>query len=245
MCAVAIAAEPVDDKLPTIYLIGDSTVNNSTRGQQGWGKTFAELFDPVRIHVEIRARGGRSSRSYFREGLWDQVAAKLRPSDFVLMQFGHNDGGGLGRSDRASIKGTGDETQEVTDPKTGMKEIVHTYGWYLRRYVDDAKGKGATPIVLSPVPRNIWKDGKVARATGDYGKWAAQVARDAGVPFINFNELLAVRYEKDGQETVAAKYFTATDHTHTTPEGAAVSAKCLAEGIRQLKDASLAKYLAR
>jgi lysophospholipase L1-like esterase len=233
---MATTADPANEHLPTLYLIGDSTVNNSTAGQQGWGKPFVGLFDPAKIHVENRARGGRSSRSYFREGLWEQVAARLRPGDFVLIQFGHNDGGGLGKSDRASIKGAGDETQEVTDPKTGMKETVHTYGWYLRRYVDDAKAKGATPIVLSPVPRNIWKDGKVARASGDYGKWAAQVAHDAGVSFIDLNELIAARYEKGGQETVASKYFTATDHTHTTPEGATVIAKCLADEIRQPKE---------
>jgi rhamnogalacturonan acetylesterase len=245
-CAPAIAAEPAapaHDSLPTLYLVGDSTVNNSTSGLQGWGTPLAGLFDRTKIHVENRARGGRSSRSYFREGLWDQVAARLGPGDFVLIQFGHNDGGGLGKSDRASIKGTGDELHEVVDPKTGMKETVHTYGWYLRRYVADTKAKGATPIVLSPVPRNIWKDGKVARASADYGKWATDVARDAAVPFIDLNDLIARQYEQVGQERVAAKYFTTADHTHTTTDGAAVSAKCVAAGIRQLKDVTLARCL--
>ena len=120
---------------------------------------------------------------------------------------------------------------------------MHTYGWYLNRYLADAKAKGAIPIVLSPVPRNIWKDGKVARASGDYGKWAGKVAQQAGVPLIDLNELIARRYESDGQEKVAAKYFTPTDHTHTTPDGAAVSAECLVAGIRQLNDCPLKKYL--
>jgi rhamnogalacturonan acetylesterase len=243
----AATAEPSSasqrDALPTVFIIGDSTVKNSTKGLQGWGTPLARFFDPAKLHVENRALGGRSSRSYLREGLLDQVAAQLRPGDFVLMQFGHNDGGGPAKSDRASLKGTGDQTQESVDPKTGKAETVHTYGWYLNRYVADAKAKGAIPIVLTPVPRNIWKDGKVARASADYGKWAAEVARQAGVPLIDLNELIARRYESDGQEKVAAKYFTPADHTHTTPDGAAVSAECLVAGIRQLNDCPLSKYL--
>jgi lysophospholipase L1-like esterase len=226
-----------------VFIIGDSTVNNSTKGQQGWGTPLARFFDLTKVHVENRARGGRSSRSFLREGLWDQVAAQVRPGDFVLIQFGHNDGGGLGKSDRASLKGTGGETQEAVDFKTGKAETVHTYGWYLNRYVADGKAKGAIPIVLSPVPRNIWKDGKVARSSKDYGKWAGEVAQQAGVPLVDLNELIAQRYESDGQEKVAAKYFTPTDHTHTTPDGAAVSAESLVAGIRQLNDCPLKNYL--
>ena len=107
----AATAEPSSasqrDALPAVFIIGDSTVNNSTKGQQGWGTPLARFFDLSKVHVENRARGGRSSRSFLREGLWDQVAAQLRPGDFVLIQFGHNDGGGA-KSDRASLKGTGD-----------------------------------------------------------------------------------------------------------------------------------------
>src|SRR5580693_9332607 len=110
----------------------------------------------------------------------------MKAGDFVLMQFGHNDGGSLNQNPmRASLKGIGEETQEVQDPKTGQKETVHTYGWYMRKYIVDARAKGATPIVLSPVPRNIWTaDHKVARASNDYGKWAAEAAKAEGVAFI-------------------------------------------------------------
>ncbi len=97
------------------------------------------------------------------------------------MQFGHNDGGPLdsGRG-RASLKGTGEETQEVTDAKTGKKVLVHTYGWYMRKYVADARAKGATAVVLSPIPRNIWKNDRVERASNNYGKWAAEAAKAEG-----------------------------------------------------------------
>src|SRR5437763_825443 len=84
--------------------------------------------------------------------------------------------------------------------------------------VADSKAKGATPIVLSPVPRNIWKDGNVARASNDYGKWAAESAKAGGAFFLDLNELVAKRYEEVGPETVKTQYF-GEDHTHTTPAG--------------------------
>lgn len=238
-------ADAPPSRLPTLFLIGDSTVNNRTPGQLGWGGPLAEFFDPAKIRVENRARGGRSSRTYLTEGLWEQVLAELKPGDFVLMQFGHNDGGSLtGNRGRASIKGNGEETQEVTDPNTGKTETVHTYGWYLRKYAADAKAKGAVPIVLSPVPRNLWKEGRVARASGDYGKWAAEAARASGAHFVDLNELVARRYEEAGAEKVQALYFGPTDHTHTTPAGARVNAASVAEGIRALEGCSLRDFLA-
>jgi len=227
---------------PTLFLIGDSTVNTPTKGVQGWGTPIAGLFDQTKIKVENRARGGRSSRTYYTEGLWDQVAADLKPGDFVLMQFGHNDGGPLtGGRARASRKGRGDETKDVEDQ--GKKETVHTYGWYLRKYMSDAKAKGATPIVLSLIPRNMWTNGKVNRASNDYGKWAADAAKMGGALFIDLNEIIAHHYEEMGEQKVMELYFTPADHTHTTPAGAKFNAQCVVEGIKQLKDCPLASYL--
>lgn len=232
------------NSLPTLFLIGDSTVNTPTKGQQGWGAPVPAFFDQSKITVLNRARGGRSSRTFLTEGLWDQVRDSLKPGDFVLMQFGHNDGGPLGDGRaRASLKGNGEETQEVDNKTTGKKETVHTYGWYLRKYITDTKAKGATPIVLSLIPRNIWKDGKVVRAANDYGKWAAETAKAENVAFINLNEIIAKHYEEAGQQKVADTYFTPTDHTHTTPEGAKLNAACVVEGIRSLKDCPLVNYL--
>src|SRR5215470_3701125 len=76
----------------TLFIIGDSTVKNSTEGLQGWGDPIADYFDQAKLRVVNRARGGRSSRTFQTEGLWDQVLKELKPGDFVLMQFGHNDG---------------------------------------------------------------------------------------------------------------------------------------------------------
>jgi lysophospholipase L1-like esterase len=229
--------------LPTLWLIGDSTVRNGTKGQQGWGDPLKELFDPTKIRVENRARGGRSSRTFFTEGLWDAVTKELKAGDFVLMQFGHNDGGSLEgerATGRASIKGNGDESKEIVN-KEGKLEVVQSFGWYLRRYASDAKAKGATPIVLSLIPRNGWKDGKVYRANTSYGLWAKEAAEAEKVAFVDLNELVATRYETLGQEKVAA--FFPHEHTHTSPDGARLNAEIVVEGLQALPGAPLGAYL--
>ncbi len=241
--ATATEQQQAERRMPTLFIIGDSTVNNSTKGLLGWGTPIAEFFDTQRLGIQNRARGGRSSRTFWTEGLWGQAAAALKPGDFVLMQFGHNDGGPLnaGRA-RASLKGNGDETQEVVLEATGHKEVVHAYGWYLRQFIAETKAKGATPIVLSPVPRNIWQESEVARAANDYGKWAAESARAAGAFFVDLNELVARRYEASGAEQVKARYFLEA-HTHTTPAGARLNAAAVVMGIRDLKDCPLTAFI--
>jgi rhamnogalacturonan acetylesterase len=246
IAGASVAEEAPPGRLPTLYIIGDSTVKNGSGkgadGLWGWGDPIAGYFDKSRISVVNRALGGRSSRTYLTEGLWAKVVAEMKAGDFVLMQFGHNDGGSLTQSKgRASIKGNGEETQEVTDEKSGKKEMVHTYGWYMRKYIADAKAKGATAIVLSPIPRNMWKGEKVSRASGDYGKWAAEAAKDQGVAFIDLNELIAARYEAMGEEKVKA--FFPGDHTHTNQAGARMNAAVVVEGIRALKDCPLRDFL--
>ncbi len=140
-----------------------------------------------------RAIGGRSSRTFLTEGRWDKVMETLKPGDFVLMQFGHNDGNALNDDSRArgTIRGVGDQTQEIDNLLTHKHEVVHSYGWYMRKYVTDAKSKGATPIVCSLVPRNDWVDGKVKRSADSYAGWAKQIAEDEKVPFIDLNEIIA------------------------------------------------------
>ena len=238
--AVQKVANPA---LPTLFLVGDSTVKVGTKGQRGWGEELGAFFDLKKLNVVNRAIGGRSSRTFQTEGRWDQVLAELKPGDFVLIQFGHNDGGSVAQGDRprASLKGIGDETQEVTVEMTGKQEVVHTFGWYMRKYVTDAKAKGATPIVCSLVPRKIWKDGKVVRASGDYGAWAAEAARVAGGGFVNLNEIIARRYEELGPAKVEPLFSDA--HTHTTPAGAELNASCVVAGLKGLKDCPLVRYL--
>ena len=233
---------------PVIYIIGDSTVKNGTgtgeNGLWGWGDFLADYFDTSRIAVRNFARGGRSSRTFRSEGLWDDVLKLLNPGDFVLMQFGHNDGGPLNtKRARGTLKGTGNETDTVIMEATNRPEVVHTYGWYIRKYINDAKAKGATPVVCSLIPRNRWTDdGKVIRSSDDYAKWAAEAAEAENTFFINLNEIIAWRYEKQGREKVTALYFGPNEHTHTNAAGATFNAYCVIEGLRELNDCSLCDY---
>ncbi|TWT92306.1 Rhamnogalacturonan acetylesterase RhgT [Botrimarina colliarenosi] len=247
--SLLITSNRADAAPRKLVLIGDSTVKNGQGrgdgGLWGWGQVLQPHFDVDCLVVENRALGGRSSRTYLTEGLWQRSLDSLRAGDYVLMQFGHNDGGQMfdGDRPRASIKGNGDESQDGVVEATGAEETVHSYGWYLRCYIADAKAKGAVPIVLSPAPRNIWRDGKVARASADYGKWAKEAAEQAGAPFIDLNEIVAKRYEEEGQQKVAGDFFTAADHTHTTRAGALVNAECVAKGIRGLEASDLSDCL--
>jgi lysophospholipase L1-like esterase len=245
------SAQPVSDpNLPTLFLIGDSTVRtgrlgDGENGQWGWGAPIADFFDRTRINVENRAMGGTSSRTYQTLGLWEKVLADMKPGDYVMMQFGHNDGGALNDRSRAraTIKGTGDETEEIDNLLTGQHEIVHTYGWYIKKYITDAKAKGVTPIVCSLIPRNNWTaDSKVIRSSDDYTKWAAEAAKAENTPFINLNEIIAAHYEARGRQIVTELYFGPNEHTHTNAAGATLNAYCVIKGLKELKDCSLCTY---
>ena len=232
LAGMGLAIAPAEP--PTLWLIGDSTVKNNTKGQQGWGSALPPLFDATALKVTNKALGGRSSRTFLSEGLWDAVAKELKKGDIVVMQFGHNDGGDRfkGTRPRASLKGNGDDTETGVVETTGKEEIVHSYGWYLRKYSTEAKAKGAIVVVCSPIPRNIWKDGKVGRAANDYGKWAKEAATQEKVHFLDLNTLIADRYEQLREEKVAPFFFG--DHTHTSPDGAALNASIVAEGLNKL-----------
>ncbi|WP_266366978.1 rhamnogalacturonan acetylesterase [Tellurirhabdus rosea] len=246
-CLVLIAAAL--KPRPTVYLIGDSTVKNSSGkgdgGMWGWGSFLADHFDTTRVRIENHAIGGRSSRTFLTEGRWDRILATLKPGDYVLMQFGHNDGGAINDTTRArgSIRGIGEETEEIDNMLTKKHEIVHSYGWYMRKYIRDAKAKGATPIVLSLVPRNQWKDGKIVRGKESYAGWAEEVARQEAAPFIDLNERVAVKYDTVGNFDALKKAYFVEDHTHTNGPGARLNAETVTEGIRDLRKVGLRKLL--
>src|SRR5687767_699936 len=232
---------------PVLYIIGDSTVKNgSGTGQQGlwgWGSFIAGYFDTTRVAVENHAIGGRSSRTFIAEGRWDRILENLKPGDFVIMQFGHNDAGPLDDTARArgTIKGIGQDSAAIYNPIRKVNEVVYTYGWYMRKYINDAKAKGAIPIVCSPVPRNIFKNGKTERANNSYGKWAGEVAKAGNAFFIPLNDLIADQYDTLGADSV--KHFFPGDHTHPNKNGSILNADMVVKGIKDLKKCDLKKYL--
>lgn len=237
----------IQAKRPTLYIIGDSTVKNgSGKGEStlwGWGSFMADRFDTTRIAVQNHAIGGRSSRTFITEGRWDRILENLKPGDFVIMQFGHNDAGPLDDTARArgTIKGIGDDSSAIYNPIRKMNEVVYTYGWYMRKYINDAKAKGAVPIVCSPVPRNIIRNGKTERMNSSYGKWAQEVADAGKAFFIPLNDLIADQYDVIGADSV--KKFFPGDHTHPNREGSTLNADMVVKGIKDLKKCKLKKYL--
>jgi lysophospholipase L1-like esterase len=242
---LSTADEPATP-IPTLFIVGDSTVRNGTKGQQGWGDPVGALFDKTRIKIENRAIGGRSSRTFITEGRWDKILAAAKPGDFVLIQMGHNDGGPLDDTARArgSIRGTGEETKEVDNPITKKKEVVHTYGWYLRKYIRDAREKKMIPIIISPIPhcpRQQVAKGDLERS--NYVAWSEEVAAAEKADFVHLNKLVMAKYADLTPANVKTKYFTAADNTHTSPAGAELNAACVAEGVRALKDCKLKDYL--
>jgi lysophospholipase L1-like esterase len=223
---------------PVFYIIGDSTVRNgdgSGKNQQwGWGSFIANYFDTTKMGVQNHAIGGRSSRTFITEGRWNRILETLKKDDYVIMQFGHNDGGPLDDTSRArgTIRGIGEDSVATYNPIRKVNEVVHSFGWYMRKYIRDTKERGAIAIVCSPIPRNDWKDGKVIRSSESYSKWAEQVAKEEGAYFINLNNDIALKYESMGPEAV--KPFFPVDHTHTNLDGAKLNAQTVMEGVRKL-----------
>jgi len=251
-----ILPEPTNPSLPTLFFIGDSTVRNGhddgqgkgAEGQWGWGNPIAAYFDQTKINVVNRAVGGLSSRTYLTSGHWERTLALIKAGDFVVMQFGHNDDGPVNDTKRArgTINGIGDETEEIDNLITKQHEVVHTYGWYLRKFVADARAKGATPIICSPIPRKGWDaQGKINRAKATYAGWAAEVASREKVPFIDLNEMIARKYDELGHDAVMKLFPTVTpdEHTHTNLAGAELNARTVIAGLKTFPKLPLLAFL--
>jgi lysophospholipase L1-like esterase len=238
---------PANTNLPSLFLIGDSTVRNGQGrgdgGQWGWGDELAPLFDTGKINVVNRALGGTTSRTFYRD-LWPRVLAMVKPGDFVIMQFGTN-GGQINDASRArgELHGIGDETQALTNLVTKKFEIVHTFGWYEKQMIADTRSKGATAMVCSLIPRNTWRDGKAARPAADSAaNWVRAAANSVNAPFIDLYEIIARQYDSLGQEKVNA-LFVAGVGPHTSLVGAQTNAVCVVAGIKGLPENPLAKFL--
>lgn len=242
---LGVSFQELQDK-PVLYIIGDSTVQNgSGKGADslwGWG-SFMDLFlNTDKIEIQNHAKGGRSSRTFVTEGRWDSIMKTIKKGDYVLMQFGHNDGGELADTLRArgTIKGIGDESQDIYNPIRKVNETVYTFGHYIRKYSNETKSKGAIPIIVSPIPRNKFNEkGKIEK--DQYGVWAKEVAQQTGAYFLDLNTMAIEKYEKMGADKV--KTFFPKDHTHTNEAGAIVNAELVTKGIKDLKGCELKRYI--
>lgn len=238
------------EKVSKIYLIGDSTMADYSKYEgedymkdryplTGWGQVFQPfmnkenlnsikgLVDADSVIVDDRARGGRSTRTFFEEGRWSAVYRELKAGDLVVMQFGHND---------------------AAKVKTERYVTVEGYKEYIRLFVTQSREKGATPIVLTPVARNYpWEDGYLQNVHGGYHKAAIEVAEELDAMMIDLNQRSMDFFSEKGQEYVTENYFMnfgpglyeaypegQKDNTHFQPAGAKAMAELVLEGMREL-----------
>ncbi|MBR1682652.1 MAG: rhamnogalacturonan acetylesterase [Bacteroidaceae bacterium] len=231
---------------PVVFITGDSTVKNTDRdstGMWGWGSQAARIFDADKITWINCAQAGRSLRTYLREGRWEKVYNDLQAGDYVLIQFGHNDIGELHRGKhRGDIPGVADTScvSRVVLKDEAYNEVVYSFGWYLRKMIDDCRQKGATPIIVSLTPRNEWQDGRIERRNDTYGQWYRAVAEETGCDFVDLHNITADALDGIGQDATRAYYNN--DHTHTSLYGAQLNAIGIAIGLRRI-GSPLAKYL--
>lgn len=243
---------------PRIFLCGDSSAKNMEKtldGMWGWGSQGYTIFDETKCTFVNAARSGRSLRTYNTDGLWQEVYTVLRPGDYVLIQFGHNDIGPIdNKKERGEIACTKDTSHVYRMASNGKYRVIYSFGWYLRKMIDDCREKGAIPIILSFTVRNEWSDGDdqvhgtfypvmqkkgrsyIERRNDNYiPQWCYEIAQEQGVEFVDIHNISADWFDKYcGMETIAIGYFN-HDHTHSSLKGARINAYSLACGLQKNK----------
>lgn len=241
LAATSFLVAAISSHAATIHLIGDSTVCNYSSTyypRTGWGQVLGSSFKTT-IAINNKALSGRSSKSFYDEGAWTPVKNALKSGDYVFIQFGHND------------EKSADATR-YTDPYT-------TYQQYLTIYINDARAKGAIPILVTPVERNSWSNGTVKATHGNYPDAMRKLATAKAVPLVDLTALSTAKYISLGQTYTTNSVFMNlaagqypnypsgnTDNTHFQQNGANIIARLVVDAIRtssnsQLK--TLATYL--
>ncbi|MBR4686774.1 MAG: pectin esterase [Bacteroidales bacterium] len=209
----------VASSFTTIHLMGDSTMaeKDLTGGnpERGWGMMLPNFVDDS-FRVVNYAQNGRSTKSFIDRGLWDKVYDALQPGDYVFIQFGHNDA-------------------KADDPE----RYAPAFGAYqdnLRRFVRGAREKGATPVLLTPVARRWFKDGKLDRnCHTDYPAAMKQVADEMGVTLLDITTVSLDWLESLGDEASKAYFMISTgkdDNTHTVARGARKVTELVCEAVK-------------
>ncbi|KAL9058177.1 MAG: hypothetical protein Q9162_001901 [Coniocarpon cinnabarinum] len=223
---------------PTLYLAGDSTMTpaGNADGTQGWG---VPLVSDMTIPIVNNAIAGRSARSFTREGRFTAMAQNVKQGDYVIIEFGHNDGGSLtptdnGRTDCNPVNGNYATTCQTT--YSGVAETVLTYEAYLVNAAKLFQSKGATVIISSATPNNVWETGTYTYSANRFVGYARDAAAATKSVFIDHGQSTADAYQKLGATTVDSFY--PHDHTHTSPAGATVVAQAFVTALKA--DANIA-----
>lgn len=207
----SIDIEPVT--LPTVFLAGDSTVTDQrAEPAASWGQMLPNLFG-TDVAIANHAESGETLKSFVTELRFDKLLSQVKPGDWLLIQFGHND-------------------QKANWPQTYADPAI-TYPAWLRTYIAEARRRGAHPVlVTSPERRNYEADGKVKRTLAEYGEAARNVAREEKVPLLDLQARTVALYEALGEDA-AAKLFNdgGKDRTHHNNPGAWFLARAIAAEI--------------
>lgn len=212
-----------------VFVIGDSTAATKDLSKQnperGWGHMLQPFFDANEVVIENHARNGRSTRSFVTLGHWQVVEESMQPGDYLFIQFGHND---------TKV----DDTLRFATPEE--------YGRNLERYIQKARDKGVTPVLLSQVVRRWWKKGILDDSHGEYLKECHRVAESTGVLFIDAEKITRQWVESLGDEG-SKPYFMnlkegesprhpdgKVDNTHFKVAGARIVAKMICQEIEKV-----------
>ena len=205
----------------TIHLMGDSTMAEKdlpkAGEERGWGMMFQNFLDPEAVKVVNYAQNGRSTKSFIDLGLWDKVYSAVKPGDYVFIEFGHNDA-------------------KADDPV----RYAPAYGAYqenLRTFIDGVREKGGTPVLLSPIARRWFKEGKLDRnCHTDYPAAMEAVAKEKGVTFIDMTTPTLDWIEGLGDDASKAFFMISTgknDNTHLVPAGARKVTEIVCDKIKE------------
>jgi lysophospholipase L1-like esterase len=212
-CLCALTIEPAD--VPTIFIAGDSTVTDQPREPYAsWGQMLPRFFKPD-VAVANYAESGETLKSFISELRLAKLLSKIKPGDYLFIQFAHND-------------------EKKNWPQTYV-EASTTYKAYLRVFIAEARLRGAHPVLVTPMQRREWgPDGKIRNTHGDYPEAMRQVAAAEHVPLIDLERMSVAFYEALGRKEVRAAFGNhGRERTHQSDYGAYEFARCIVEGIRQ------------
>jgi len=213
---------------PKLYLAGDSTMalGGGGSGTQGWGVYLP--YSLTGLTVINDAKAGTSARSYTNAGLFTNIINSVVSGDFVIIEFGHNDGGSLTPTDNGRSDCVGSGTQTCT---TAAGVVVQTYVTYLTNAAKALIAKGAHVIIASPTPDNPCETGTCSYTAGRFTGYGKDVVANAGKSsaFVDHGQYVANRFIALGA-AVVDPYFP-IDHTHTSPQGANVVAAAFVKGL--------------
>lgn len=214
-CISAIEVKKLED-LPVVYLCGDSTVcDQPGEAYASWGQKLTRFLKPT-VVVANHGESGESLRGFLGEKRWAKVMSQLKPTDYVIVQMGHNDSKERG-------EGVGAFT---------------TYKSDLKRFVADTRSKGATPIIVTPMERRGFNGTKVKPSHGDYPDAIRQLAVEDNVALIDLNAMSVQFYEALGPDKAYLAFAgngENRDATHHNNYGAYELAKCIIKGIKASK----------